>query len=132
MPKTCSYNGCNNPVWSKGRCKYHPLAKSGSKGLKKTPIKKISDKRRVQEKEYSKLRREHLKNNPKCVVCGCEADQIHHRMQIRYGKFLNDSSQFMSVCAPCHRIIHDNVAFSIREGYLASAEEKAKYLKKNL
>ena len=40
--KTCSVEGCNNPVWSKGLCKNHisrqPLARTSS--IKKSVVKK--------------------------------------------------------------------------------------------
>jgi len=108
------------------------VSKSKGNSLKSTKIDRRSEKRVVQEKEYSKLRRKHLEENPLCFVCGGEADQIHHRMQIRYGDFLNDTAQFRSACAPCHRSIHNNVAHSIENGYLASKEEKANYLKENI
>lgn len=136
MPKECEHEGCSNPVWSKGYCQWHvkktPIKQKSGNNLKRKPLNKVSGKRKEQEREYSKLRKKHLEDNPTCVVCGGKATQVHHRLQIRYGKFLNDTSQFLSVCAADHRMIHNNVAFSIQEGYLASAEEKAKYLKDNL
>lgn len=135
--KVCEREGCGNPVWSKGMCKWHvpkkmPENKNSGNNLKRSSLRKKSAKRKVQEDEYSKKRKKHLEVNPKCVSCGSIADQVHHRLQIRYGRFLNDESQFLSVCGPCHRHIHDNVEFSVEMGYLASKEEKAKYLRENL
>lgn len=98
----------------------------------RSPLKKVSGKRARELAVYSALRKEHLEKNPNCVACGGKADQIHHRMQIRYGKFVNDVSQFLSMCGNCHTFTHNNVDFSIKEGYLASKEEKAKYLRDNL
>jgi hypothetical protein len=135
MPKTCKHDGCDYNVWGGGYCKIHqgyrPNKNKGNKP-KKAPLKKVSDKRRAEEKEYSKKRKKHLEKHPNCVSCGGKADQIHHRMQIRYGRFLNDESQFLSMCASCHRFTHDNVEFSVKMGYLASKKEKAKYLKDRL
>lgn len=50
MPKTCKSEGCNNPVFSKGYCKYHQNQRTDEKWLnkkQKTPkksFKPISDK----------------------------------------------------------------------------------------
>lgn len=44
------------------------------------PIKKVSDKRKVENREYTKLRKEFLADNPICFIEGCSkiADTIEH------------------------------------------------------
>lgn len=44
------------------------------------PIKKVSKKRNIENKEYSKLRLKFLADNPKCFIEGCNkiADTIEH------------------------------------------------------
>ena len=123
--------GCRGCV-AKHKMSSETVKKLDKKPLKRSPLKKVANKRKLQEKEYSKKRKKHLENNPNCVSCGGVATEIHHRMQIRYGKFLNDESQFLSLCNPCHRYTHNNVEVSVQLGYLASKEEKAKYLRDNL
>ena len=130
--KLCPTCGKDDYLWNRTIGCKSCVGKSKKSSLKSTKIDRRSGKRVVQEKEYSRLRSKHLYDNPTCVACGGVADQIHHRMQIRYGDFLNDTTQFLSVCGDCHKLIHDNVAHSTENGYLASKEEKGQYLKKNI
>jgi len=57
MAKTCSIEGCNKPVWGKGKCSYHQDKKplnQGSNGLKSTSRlkrKKKSTEQIIQENE---------------------------------------------------------------------------------
>lgn len=69
-------------------------------------IRPRSRKRANQEREYSKLRRKFLIENPVCQVegCGCEATDVHHRGG-RIGKRLTDVSLFMAVCRSHHNYI---------------------------
>ena len=118
--KTCKHEGCSNPVWSQGMCQWHkpkkPL-KSNSAPLKKTPIKRISDKRKKQEAAYSVLRKKYLEDNPRCEICGSPASQIHHKWH-RENERLNDTKYWMSVDDKCHKMIHRNPEDSYRLGYL--------------
>lgn len=126
---------CGNKAYSDYCFQHKPRKPIGQKadGLKSgKKLDRRSKKRVEQEKEYSKLRKQYLEANPLCERCKKEASEIHHFYQIRYGKFLNDTDQFVGLCAPCHRFTHDNVELSIKEGFLASPEQKAKYLKENL
>lgn len=124
MPKQCEHEGCSNPIWSRAtmRCKVHQsnnysAKKNEGNKLKKSPLKKISDKRKKQEAAYSVLRKQFLKDNPNCEICGGVATEIHHKFH-REGERLNDTSYFMAVDRKCHRMIHDNPEDSYRLGYL--------------
>ena len=75
----------------------------------KRTIKKVSDKRKVQEVTYKLLRKQYLTAIPKCEVCGNVATEIHHKNG-REGERLNDQTYFMSVCRSCHTYIHENPA----------------------
>ena len=50
--KKCKIEGCENPIWKEGMCKYHtpssPLRKSSS--LKKTPLKRHKREATIEEK----------------------------------------------------------------------------------
>lgn len=99
--KECNHFG---PLFSKGRCKncaqktYKPLSKT------QTKIKKVSTKLSKELRRYSALREQYLRQHPICqakVKCrGKLATDIHH-MKGR-GKYLLDTTKFLSVCRDCH------------------------------
>ena len=122
MPKVCSCEGCNYPVFSKGLCKKHWAIEYGK------PIKKVSDKRKAtppapkqrkrinprskkkiaEDAEYKKIRDEWLKHNRKCVVCdmlgisGCTkvATEPHHTQG--HGIFYLDTKTWLPTCRNGH------------------------------
>lgn len=65
------------------------------------PIKPRSDKRAKQEREYLKLRDEHLKKFPKCLLCEATATEVHHP-EGRIGHRLTDSKNFKGLCHDHH------------------------------
>ena len=57
--------------------------------IRRTPLKRVSDKRRVEMKEYANLRAEFLKANPVCQLCGkAKATDVHHKCK-RGKNYLN-------------------------------------------
>src|SRR5688572_23204983 len=68
-----------------------------------TPVKKVSQKRAVQNIEYLKIRREYLELYPVCEVpeCDLKAVDIHHQKG-RQEELLLESKYFMSVCRKHH------------------------------
>ena len=124
-PKTCSYKGCNNPSWSGGRCKYHPL-KKGKPRLKRSPIKKVSGKQAKKNKAYSVMRKTFMEHHPLCKRCGAPATDLHHVFH-RTGKAMLDTSTWMSLCRSCHDWVHTHPKEAISRGYLASPEQRQKY-----
>lgn len=85
--------------------------------MKRSPIKKVSNKRAKQNAEYSKIRLQFLDENLYCEICRKPADEIHHKAG-RNGDRLNNVQDFMSVCRPCHQYIHANPAESRNKGWL--------------
>jgi hypothetical protein len=75
-------------------------------------IKKVSDKRKVEDKQYAKLRREYLQEHPECQIklfgCTYVATEIHH-LESR-GIRLNKVESFLSSCPECHRFLHDKLS----------------------
>lgn len=73
-------------------------------------IRKVSKKRAKENREYAKVRKEYLEDNPDCEAnlsgCTIGATDIHHKRG--RGLFLCDSSHFMSVCRTCHRFIEEH------------------------
>jgi len=101
--------------------------------MKRTPLRKVSTKRALELKEYSKLRKAYLVDHPYCEVwlrehateClktaginGCpEATDIHHRKG-RVGKMLLDTQYWLAVSREMHDNIHRNPKWAYAKGYL--------------
>ena len=111
--KTCKYKECNNPVWSKDRCKWHPTETTKKK---QNYIKPISDKRMAQMKMYRQVRDEYMMSHPKCEVCNNDASDLHHKRG-RVGDYYTDIKHFLSVCRSCHTKIEENPEWAKRFGY---------------
>lgn len=91
----------------------------------KPEVRSQRSRRRKQEREYSRLRKDHLKAYPRCGVCTHPgASEIHHKAG-REGDLLTDTSEFMSVHPPCHRWIHANPAAARKRGWLKSRNQVA-------
>lgn len=122
--KQCSYEGCNNPSWSRGRCKYHPLDKkakmAANKPLKRSPLKKESSKRQKKSSIYSVLKRKYLEDNSLCeICCSSYSGEIHHKFAgADRDKYMNDTSTWMALCNFCHKEVHENPRWAREMGYL--------------
>jgi hypothetical protein len=70
------------------------------------PIKKVSQKRNLENKNYTKVRKVFLESLIFCQVKGCKglATEVHHKKG-RIGKLLTDISYFLGVCRECHNKI---------------------------
>ena len=83
-------------------------------------MKKVSDKRRRQLSEYTKIKKEYLKLRPycECGTRGCSrvADQIHHKRG-RENERLLDKKYFLAVCGNCHRWIEDHPEWARAHGF---------------
>lgn len=57
-------------------------------------------------KDYSRLRREFLDQNPICQDCGKRrSSEIHHKAG-RHGRMLLDVEHWGAICRKCHDRIH--------------------------
>ena len=108
MAKFCLEDGCNNPRFGKGFCKWHQHRRTDLK-TKQQPQKRInpiSDKLTYKLSAYRPLRDAYMKDNPDCEICGKPSNDLHHKAG--RGKFLCDVTTFMAVCRKCHNFIHEN------------------------
>lgn len=88
------------------------------------PIRKVSHKQSKLLREYSRLREQYLRQHPICqakVKCsGRIASEIHHKMG--RGKYLCDTTLFLSVCRECHNWItefsNEAIALGLSESRL--------------
>lgn len=88
---------------------------------RKKPIKKISDKRAKQMREYKIVRTNYLLDHPICECEGCnnQATDIHHKKG-RSGAMLCDVEFFLATCRGCHTKIEINPKWAKEKGYSVS------------
>ena len=76
--------------------------------VRRTPIARVSKKRKRENVIYLRLRAEFLEQRPVCEVCKCRpADHVHHRKGRYFGNFL-DVTTWTAACFLCHDWIHRN------------------------
>ena len=88
------------------------------------PKKRISfksDKRIIQDKQYSKLRKKLIEEHPLCQanikdVCSGAATQCHHKKG-RVGKLYINPEFFLAVCHQCHLYIEMNPEWAKEQGF---------------
>lgn len=116
----CVWPGCQRSAPKGGYCFLHG-AKYGTSKLevKKTPIAKVSANRKELEKEYSKLKKEMMKEGNKCEagLTGCTkvAEDLHHITK-RSTKNMCDRNNLIRVCRSCHTFIENNHLQAIELG----------------
>lgn len=87
-------------------------------------LRKVSPRQSKRIREYLKIRKKFLSqpDNILCRLCAKEghgrlATEIHHRRG-KVGALLFDVRWFLPTCWQHHRKIHDNVAWSLKEGWM--------------
>ena len=118
MAKLCNSEGCYNPRWGKGYCKYHQHLRVDKKNT--TAISPIS-KRKAEELAIYRVKRDkYLKENDICEVKECDSGSTHiHHKNGRIGEMIHNHKFFMAVCNGCHpQKIHENPAWARENGYL--------------
>lgn len=81
-------------------------------------IKKVSEKRKIENKVYLDLRKIYL-NKPEnkiCPITGEKTTEIHHKKG-RIGDLLNDTRFWMAVSRKGHQIIENNPEWAKKYGY---------------
>ena len=86
---------------------------------RKTPLRRVSTKRRKLLEIYRKDRSTFLGEHKCCQVCFAnEATDIHHKLSLGRGGKLNDTTIFLAVCRVCHDWIHRHPKEAEQQGYL--------------
>ena len=92
----------------------------GSSPMRKTNLKKQSNKGRQVSLLYGQLRKVFLKKNPKCQVgspeCTSFSSEVHH--MAGRGKNTTRVDTFCATCSPCHKYIHSNPKWARENGFL--------------
>jgi hypothetical protein len=86
--------------------------------LRRTPLKRISDKHKAELVSYRKLRDDYLRFHPTCEFVGCfrKATDIHHKE--KRGKNLNNVETWCALCRPHHVYIENNKSWARANGWL--------------
>lgn len=84
----------------------------------KIPIKKMSEKRKLEYKIYTPLKKEYMLLHPKCERCITKKSKDLHHKNGREGERLYDVRFFMAACRDCHDWIHLNPEQAREDGYL--------------
>lgn len=86
--------------------------------IKRTPIKKISDKRKKQLSEYKKKRDAYLLRFKQCQVSDCKkpSSEVHH-IKGRENDLLLEELYWMAVCRMCHQRIDNDPNWARENGY---------------
>lgn len=85
------------------------------------PIKKVSDKRKIENAKYTVLRIEFLgkKENQICPITGKETTEVHHKFSGKdRAKYYLDVNTWLAVSRDGHLWIHDNPKEAREKGFL--------------
>jgi hypothetical protein len=109
----CSIEDCDNPrEGNTEHCASHNFEKrKAEREAKKVkvvkPVKKVSERRADELKEYPSKKRKFLNENPNCqlkqIGCTGKATEIHH-CSISANNFLNEKT-WKGGCSNCHHFV---------------------------
>lgn len=130
----CSIEGCNSlQIYRKGdwicgyhlQIEYHKNSKQGKKNWfnsNKKPIRKVSSKRKIENKIYSRTRKEFLSKpeNKYCEVFKNRLSTEVHHAKGRIGDLFLNTEFWISVSSEGHKYIHENDSWSRKRGFLLS------------
>jgi hypothetical protein len=82
------------------------------------PIKKVSDKRKIENLKYQVLRIEFLSKpeNQKCPITGKQTTDIHHKKG-RIGDLLLDTTYWVALSREGHKFVEENPIWAKENGY---------------
>jgi hypothetical protein len=90
------------------------------------PVNPISAKRRREMKEYAKLRKTFLKDNPQCAVFANQKSTDVHHLRGRAGKLYLCPDYWLPVCRAAHHKINENPQWARDNNYLCAKGEWGK------
>lgn len=116
MQPTCSYNCL---LIHKSR------EAENSERKKKTPIKKVSDKRKIENLQYAANRIVFLNRpeNRTCPITGTPTTDIHHKKG-RTGSLFLDETYWVALSREGHRHVEENPEWAKENGYSLSRLSK--------
>ena len=116
------FESCSNPREGNTMCcasHNRVVRKQLTDSRKQAAPNKISDKRKVINEEYKKLRIDFLVKNPVCEAkikpyCTGFSHDVHHSRG--RGKYFLAVETWLPVCRNCHVYLHDNPVDAIKRG----------------
>lgn len=133
QPKIKKCPGCGNDrvLWSKKygcqscTAKSKPAKLQKHAQFKRSPIKRESAKRGVENREYTRRRGAYMEDHPVCEAqkpgCTHNSSELHHKAG-RIGRLLINIKYFMACCNNCHSHIHAHPEESYKVGHLLTIE----------
>lgn len=123
----CNFPTCNrNPEYN-GYCLFHKIYSNVSVTKERKPIAKQSEKRKADHKEYLKIVKAMLKENPMCEIkeFGCEwkATGLHHQKK-RSPATLLDKRYLKRSCNSCNLWCELHPLEAIEKGHSISKFKK--------
>lgn len=124
----CEYEDCERVKSSLGKyCATHDHmlrkeAREASKPvrvpkpLKRVPVKKVSEKRQVENYAYTIARNAWIEGK-RCACCGDPATEVHHQKG-RENDLLLEKKYWLPVCHGCHVEITENPEWAKENGYI--------------
>jgi len=127
MDKKCEC-GCGYPVFSNKYAKFCQFKRTDKKlkpikrgvlhkvgTFTNNKIKRISDKQLKRLAKYRPIRDKFLKENPECLIDGCEGQSELHHSSGRIGNLLWDVKYFRNLCRTHHQYyeIHPEEAYKL-------------------
>lgn len=81
-------------------------------------VKRITEKRAKQNREYLEIRVHFLEQYPMCQIGGCnnKSTSVHH-IQGRSNDLLTNPENFLAICNDCHEKVTVNSKWAIENNY---------------
>ena len=124
--KKCADKDCNNKFKQYNSLSKYCSPKCINKNRKPNlqlkslykPIKKVSDKRKIQNAKYLVLRIEFLgrPENQKCPITGKPTTDVHH-MKGRIGDLLLDTRYWVALSREGHKYVEENPEWAKENGF---------------
>lgn len=91
--------------------------------MKRSPLRRVSNRRAAENRIYARERKKYLEEHPMCEAClDRPSVELHHKRS-RIGRLLCDVRFFFATCSVCHAWIHDNPRKARELGWLSSTRE---------
>jgi hypothetical protein len=106
-----------------------PLKRGGP--LKRTPLARVSAKKRVADADYARVRKEvldacrHICQMRIAGVCMVRATTTHHRLHRSAGG-KHEADNLIGCCIFCHEYVEKNPSFAVERGWTVQRNKGAK------
>lgn len=117
MAKECEAEGCSNPRFGGGFCKWHQSLRTDKKQKR---IAVFSKKREGVNMVYNQKARAFREANPMCrvnsPVCTRETQGVHHLKGKSTTELLLDEKYWKPACNACNLYVEENSLWAIKTG----------------